>query len=67
MPKRLIHDLPEEDIARLRAVEGRVRPVLEIDGFGYLWFGEDGPWFCLMPTEVTLESESSRAGEDTGN
>lgn len=58
MPHWLIHDLPAEDVARLRAVEGQVLPVLEIDGYGYLWFGEHGPWFSLMPTEVVLESEA---------
>ncbi|MGO1068286.1 hypothetical protein [Lysobacter sp. CA199] len=65
MPQWLIHDLPAEDVARLRAVEGRVLPVLEIDGFGYLWFGDHDPWFCLMPTEVTLDSESVPAGKAT--
>lgn len=67
MPQWVIHDLPEEEITRLRTLEGRVLPVLKIDGFGYLWFGERDPWFCLMPTEVTLESESIRAGSNTGN
>lgn len=54
MPHWLIHDLPDEDVAHLRTVEGKVLPVLEIDGFGYLWFGEEDPWFCLKPHEVTV-------------
>lgn len=58
MPHSLIHDLPAEDVAHLRSVEGQVLPVLEIDGYGYLWFGEDHPWFSLRPTEVILESEA---------
>ena len=57
MPHALIHDLPAEDIAHLRAVEGQVLPVLEIDGYGFLWFGEHAPWFSLMPGEVTLVAE----------
>lgn len=66
MPHSLIHDLPAEDVAHLRSVEGQVLPVLEIDGYGFVWFGEHTPWFSLAPSEVVLESESVQAGNPTG-
>lgn len=67
MPHSLIHDLPAEDVARLRSVEGQVLPVLEIDGYGHLWFGEHDPWFSLRPGEVTLAIEAGPAGEVTAH
>jgi hypothetical protein len=54
MPRYLVHDLPAEDVARLRTFEGKSMPILEIDGYGSVWFGEEDPWFSLQPFEVTL-------------
>ena len=52
IPNWLIHDLPAEDVRRLREVEGTVREISEIDAHGYVWFER---WFCLRPTEVAAE------------
>ena len=56
IPDWLTHDLPEEDVERLKKAEGTVMRVLEIDAHGYLWFGTNnsGRWFCLRPTEVQV-------------
>lgn len=53
MPRWLVRDLPAEDVARLKACEGSVMRILEIDGYGNVWFGERDPWFSLQPAEVT--------------
>jgi hypothetical protein len=37
LPDWLVHDLPTEDVARLRAIEGSVMRVLELDPAGYLY------------------------------
>ena len=55
MPKWLVHDLPADDVAQLRAVEGERMRVLEIDAHGYVWFGTQNPWFCLRPDEIRVE------------
>ena len=55
IPHWLTHDLPAEDVARLKAVEGTVMQVVEIDAYGYVWFGEFGPWFSLRPNEIAVE------------
>jgi len=55
LPDWLIHDLPEPEVAELRRFEGRSLPVLRIDAYGYLWFGENSPRFCLRPAEVLVE------------
>ena len=47
----LIHDLPSEDIARLKNVEGTVMQIAEIDAFGYVSFRG---WFSLKPCEVAF-------------
>jgi hypothetical protein len=61
IPDWLTHDLPEEDVLRLKACEGRAMRVLELDSYGYVWFGENNPWFCLRPSEVEiLDSHGSR-------
>jgi hypothetical protein len=54
IPDWLASGLPVEDIEALRQVEGTIMRVLEIDRFGYLWFGSatGGAWFCLRPTDV---------------
>jgi hypothetical protein len=57
IPHWLTHDLPAEDVARLKAVEGTVMQVIEIDAYGYVWFGEFGPWFSLRPNEVAVQVE----------
>ncbi len=56
LPEWLLHDLPAQEVARLRDLEGSVMQVLEIDEFGYLWFGtnDQGRWFCLRPEEVEV-------------
>ena len=56
MPHSLIHDLPAEDVARLKTCEGKTMRILEIDGYGSVWFGEKDPWFSLRPFEVVLVS-----------
>jgi hypothetical protein len=60
LPGWLVHDLPGEDVARLQAVKGSVMQVLEIDKFGYLWFGVNnrGRWFCLRPGEIEVVIET---------
>jgi hypothetical protein len=60
LPVWLTRDLPIEEITRLRSVEGSVMRVLEIDKFGYLWFGmnSEGRWFCLRPEEVVAVGAS---------
>jgi hypothetical protein len=27
-------------------------PVLELDTYGMVWFGDGSPWFCLKPSEI---------------
>jgi hypothetical protein len=56
LPDWLLRDLPSEEVATLRSVEGSVMPVVEIDQHGYVWFGADGEsrWFCLRPDELAL-------------
>lgn len=54
IPHWLIYDLPSEDIARLKNVEGTVMQIAEIDAFGYVWFNG---WFCLRPCEVAFEGD----------
>jgi len=56
IPNWLTHDLPEEDVTRLKAQEGKIMRVLEIDAHGYIWFGtgNTGRWFCLRPSEVLV-------------
>jgi hypothetical protein len=52
IPTWLTHDLPREDVLQLKAMEGTVMPVLELDAYGMVWFGNDTPWFSLEPSEV---------------
>jgi len=54
IPQWLTHDLPSEDVDRLKKVEGTVRRITRIDANGYVWI-ED--WFCLRPTEVAVETQ----------
>ena len=56
IPEWLTHDLPSEEVAQLRAAEGRIMKVLEVDEYGYVWFGTDnaGRWFCLRPSEIIV-------------
>ena len=51
-----VNELPPEDRARLRACEGQVFPVLEIDRYGMIWFepGGGGGKFSLKPREVAV-------------
>lgn len=55
LPDWLVHDLPTHEVAQLRRFERRSLPVLAIDAYGYLWFGEASARFCLRPAEVTVE------------
>ena len=56
LPDWLVHDLPSEDVARLREQEGQVMRIFEIDEYGYVWFGDGSPWFSLRPSEVVRQS-----------
>ncbi|QKE62482.1 hypothetical protein HNE05_03610 [Aquipseudomonas campi] len=54
IPTWLTHDLPEQEVQRLRQCEGSIMKILEVDKYGYIWFGtnNEGRWFCLKPDEV---------------
>lgn len=57
MPDWLIHDLPSDDVETLRKTEGSVKRVVNIDQFGYVWFGSeesDAGWFYLKPNEIEI-------------
>jgi hypothetical protein len=56
IPDWLTHDLPSDEVVRLKATEGTIMRVLEIDPHGYIWFGtnDSGRWFCLRPTDVEV-------------
>ena len=58
IPDWLTHDLPVEEMARLKKMEGTVMPILEIDAYGMVWFGANDPWFCLKPKEVAAVESS---------
>jgi len=58
MPKSLLHDLPDDDVLRLRALEGTPLPILGFDAYGYVWFGEGAPWFCVRPDEVIAPADA---------
>jgi len=57
IPPSLTHDLPGEDVLRLKAIEGKVMRILEVDAYGMVWFGEEAPWFSLRPCEVIALEE----------
>jgi hypothetical protein len=48
--------LPREDQLRLKAYQGQILEVLEIDRYGMLWFGAEGGSgnFSLKPVEVEV-------------
>lgn len=52
MPDWLLRHLPDDEADALRNYEGTTLPVLDIDRYGYLWFGEASARFCLRPGEV---------------
>lgn len=52
MPGWLLRDLPEDEQDRLRALENVPLHILEFDAHGYVWFGQNSPWFCVRPTEL---------------
>ena len=63
IPDWLTHDLPEEDVVRLRQRENTVMHVVEIDAYGFIWFGEEGESesghrFCLKPSEVSIAEDA---------
>lgn len=58
MPSWLLADLPTDDVIALRQLEGTVMSIVEIDKYGYVWFGTNGKdsrWFCLRQEEVILQ------------
>ena len=56
IPNWLSHDLPSEDVELLKKTEGTHKAVIEIDKYGYVWFGDEyhTPWFCLKPNEIEI-------------
>jgi len=52
IPESLTHDLPPDEVSRLKIKEGMVMSVLELDAYGMVWFGDGAPWFSLKPSEV---------------
>ena len=60
IPNSLTHDLSREEATRLKGFEGSNMRVCEIDGYGYLWFGTEGPWFPLRPDEVAVQKSPER-------
>jgi len=60
MPIALLHDLPEDEASRLRALEGVPLPILGFDACGYVWFGDEAPWFCVRPDEVTALADNDQ-------
>lgn len=57
MPEWLIHDLLPEDVDALEKVEGTIKKIVEIDKYGYVWFGAEDSnngWFCLKPDEIEI-------------
>ena len=52
IPEWLTHDLPLDEVSRLKAREGTDMPIFELDAYGMIWFGDGAPWFCLRPSEV---------------
>jgi hypothetical protein len=63
IPDSLTHDLPADDIAALRALEGCTRRILRFDDHGFAWFGENDStgWFSLRPDELRVADEESQA------
>ena len=61
IPDSLTHDLPADDVAALQAQAGTVMAILEIDAYGYLWFGTGQPWFSLRPSDVQLRGPGGSA------
>lgn len=66
IPDSLIHDLPLDEAVALKALEGTERQVVDIDAYGYVWFGcSDGsPWFCVRPSDTLV---LAAAGELSNN
>lgn len=61
IPEWLTHDLPEEDVIALEKLRGAIMCIIDIDAYGYVWFGSaDGsPWFCVQPSDIlTIENNS---------
>jgi len=57
MPAGLLRELPEDEVARLRSLEGKPLRILGFDAYGYVWFGDDAPWFSVRPDEVIALSD----------
>lgn len=58
IPDWLIHDLPQEDVDKLRAQVGTVHEIREVQPGGYLWLSG---WFALMPNDVELVEAGAAA------
>jgi hypothetical protein len=63
IPCWLTRDLPDVEVAALRALEGSSQRILRFDDHGFAWFGHDNSsgWFCLRPDEVRLLRQESQA------
>jgi hypothetical protein len=61
IPDWLIHDLPEEDVARINAQVGEVVEVRELQGHGHVWlsFADGTEGFALHSRDVTLVQKGS--------
>ena len=55
MPAWLLCGLPEDERVVLEALAGRPLRIREFDAFGDVWFGEDGPWFCVRPDDIVRD------------
>lgn len=51
-------ELPQEDQARIQAIVGNVRQIVEFDVHGFVWLaftsGCSTADFCLLPAEVAI-------------
>lgn len=60
IPEWLTHDLPHDEVIRLKATRGSIMRVIEIDKFGFIWLGADASnngWFCLKPSDIEVVEE----------
>ena len=60
IPEWLTHDLPADEVAQLKALTGSTMQVLELDSYGYVWFGSsDGTkWFCIRPSDTLVVTQN---------
>lgn len=62
IPGWLTHDLPDEDATALKKLRGTIMRIIDIDAYGYVWFGSaDGSrWFCVQPSDILVVENSSK-------